>query len=166
VYGAVYALSSGRMAFEAFPPFDEATWLKVLALRRADSVPNELLVLLGFAAAYSPNPNKSPFFVDLPFEVSGTGVRRVDSVWAKWVEHDPLTVVQRHTQSLRNLRAMYLDCGTSDDLIGANRQLSQLLTQLGIPHVFQEYDGDHTGRIRERLERNVLPMFSRVLLFQ
>ncbi len=24
VYGALYALSSGRMAFEAFPPFDEA----------------------------------------------------------------------------------------------------------------------------------------------
>ena len=42
-------------------------------------------------------------------------------------------------------------------LLAANRQLHDAMTRLRIPHSFEEYDGDHTNRVRERVERHVLP---------
>jgi hypothetical protein len=37
------------------------------------------------------------------------------------------------------------------------------MTRLRIPHHYEEYDGDHTNKVRERIERNVLPFFSKNL---
>ena len=37
------------------------------------------------------------------------------------------------------------------------------MTRLRIPHSYEEYDGDHTNKVRERIERNVLPFFSKNL---
>jgi hypothetical protein len=43
--------------------------------------------------------------------------------------------------------------------------LDQALTRLGIAHVYEEYDGDHTNRRAERIELRVLPFFSEHLSF-
>jgi hypothetical protein len=37
------------------------------------------------------------------------------------------------------------------------------MTRLRIPHMFEEYDGGHADRLRERLESSLLPFFSRSL---
>lgn len=37
------------------------------------------------------------------------------------------------------------------------------MTRLHIAHSYEEYDGDHTNRVGERIERNLLPFFSRNL---
>ena len=37
------------------------------------------------------------------------------------------------------------------------------MTRLTIPHGYEEYDGDHTNKVGERIERNVLPFFSKNL---
>jgi hypothetical protein len=39
------------------------------------------------------------------------------------------------------------------------------MTQLGVQHTFETYEGDHTNRVPERIEMNVLPFFSKVLSF-
>ena len=38
------------------------------------------------------------------------------------------------------------------------------MTRLRIPHGYEEYDGDHTNKLRERIELNMLPFFSRNLV--
>jgi hypothetical protein len=38
-----------------------------------------------------------------------------------------------------------------------------MLTGFGIKHGYDEYDGDHTNRVRERIEKNALPFFSQQL---
>ena len=38
------------------------------------------------------------------------------------------------------------------------------MTKLRIPHYYEEYDGDHTNKVRERIELNVLPFFARNLV--
>jgi len=40
----------------------------------------------------------------------------------------------------------------------------QALTKLRVPHYYEEYDGDHTNKVRERIEQNVLPFFARNLV--
>jgi len=49
--------------------------------------------------------------------------------------------------------------------IYSNQQLDQIMTQLGIAHTFETFDGDHMNHIQLRIESKVLPFFSNNLAF-
>jgi hypothetical protein len=53
--------------------------------------------------------------------------------------------------------------GLQDGLAGQNKQLDQMMTDFGITHVFETYEGEHANKIPERIESKVLPFFSRNL---
>ena len=113
-------------------------------------------VNLASAAAWSPNPDNPPLFLDLPVK---DGKVQPDVV-AKWVANAPLEMVEHYAANLKKYYAIAIDVGTSDGLLASNRQLHDAMTRLRIPHSYEEYDGDHTHRVRERIERSVLPFFS------
>ena len=115
---------------------------------------------LAFAAAWSPNPSNPPLYLDLPIK---DGKVRPDIV-AKWVANAPLEMLEQYASNLRKYYAVAIDIGTSDTLLASNRQLHDALTRLRVPHAYEEYDGDHTNRIRERIEKNLLPFFSKNLV--
>jgi S-formylglutathione hydrolase len=115
---------------------------------------------LASAAAWSPNPKNPPLYLDLPFK---DGKVRPDIV-AKWAANAPLTMLEHNVPALKSYYAIAIDIGTKDSLIGSNRQLHEAMTRQTIPHGYEEYDGDHTDRIGERIERNVLPFFSKHLV--
>ena len=120
---------------------------------------------MAIAAAFSPNPDKPPFFVDYPFELVGGELTRVESVWQKWVAGmDVVAMVRGHRQSLRQLTGIRYGWGTyeRDDLTGG-WEASRALTELGIPHIFEVYPGGHLDYIPERMETRVLPFMSRAL---
>ena len=116
-------------------------------------------VLLASAAAWSPNPANPPLYLDLPVK---DGKVRPDIV-AKWAANAPLEMIDRYAPALEQYYAIAIDIGTADSLLASNRQLHAAMTRLRIPHIYEEYDGDHTNRVRERIERNVLPFFSKNL---
>ena len=101
------------------------------------------LNILGMAAAYSPDPTVTPFGIDLPCDLT-TGAFR-DAVWARWLEHDPLRMVDARAEALRSLALLYLDCGTRDEwnLHHGARLFARRLGQLGIAHEHQEFDDGH-----------------------
>ncbi len=115
---------------------------------------------LASAAAWSPNPGNPPLFLDLPVK---DGKVRPDII-AKWVANAPLEMVGQHASALQRYYAVGLDIGTKDGLIGSNRRMHDALTRLRIPHYYEEYDGDHTNKVRERVERNLLPFFAKNLV--
>lgn len=94
------------------------------------SHPDDVHVLLqwGFAAAYAP-PDGT---VRLPYDLTTAQV--IPELWAHWLEHDYPTLVPRHADALRELRAIYVDCGTRDewylDLTAA--WLERELTKIGV----------------------------------
>jgi len=116
-------------------------------------------VNLASAAAWSPNPKNPPLFLDLPVK---DGNVQPDVV-AKWGANAPLEMVDHYASNLKKYYAIAVEIGTADGLLAANRQLHDAMTRLRIPHAYEEYDGDHTNRVRERIERNVLPFFSKNL---
>jgi enterochelin esterase-like enzyme len=116
-------------------------------------------VNLASAAAWSPNPNNPPLYLDLPVK---DGKVRPDIV-AKWVANAPLEMLGQHVPSLKAYYAIAIEIGTKDNLITSNRQLHESMTRLTIAHSYEEYDGDHTNKVGERIERNVLPFFSKNL---
>jgi S-formylglutathione hydrolase len=116
-------------------------------------------VTLASAAAWSPNPANPPLFLDLPVK---DGKVRPEIV-AKWVANAPLEMIAQYAENLQKYYAIAMDVGTKDSLLASNQQLHNLMTRLNVPHQYEEYDGDHTNRVKERIERNVLPFFARHL---
>lgn len=118
------------------------------------------LNLCAMAAAYSPDPSAPTGFV-LPFDPH-TGALRPD-VWQRWLAHDPVRAAAGHADALRSLRMLYFDCGTRDEFnlfLGA-RQLHAALSEAGIPHTYEEFDGRHSG-INWRYDTS-LPALTRAL---
>ena len=118
-------------------------------------------VNLAEGAAWSPNPGNPPLFLDLPVK---DGKLQADVV-AKWAANAPLAMVGQYIPNLKMYHAIAMEVGTKDGLLASNKELEQTFTRFGVEHTYQEYDGDHTNRVFERIEQNVLPFFSKNLSF-
>jgi S-formylglutathione hydrolase len=116
-------------------------------------------VNLASAAAWSPNPRNPPLFLDLPVKNGKVQPQIV----AKWVANAPVEMIDRYVENLGKYYAIAIDIGTMDSLLPANKALRATMTKLRIPHTYEEYDGDHTNKVRERIESHVLPFFSQNL---
>jgi hypothetical protein len=117
---------------------------------------------LARAAAWSANPDNPPFYLDLPVK---DGVARAD-IQAKWLANSIVPLLDQYGRNLKRYTAVKFDVGLADGLLDANRQIDAAMTRAGITHTFETYDGDHNGRIAERLETKVLPFFSSNLAFK
>lgn len=113
------------------------------------------------AAAWSANPGNPPNFYDLPV-VDG---EYNAAIGAKWYANSPLAMVDQYWTNLKKYKAVKIDVGLQDGLLGGNRDMDASLTRLGVKHVYETYEGDHTNRVRERFETKVLPFFSENLDF-
>jgi S-formylglutathione hydrolase FrmB len=96
------------------------------------------------AMAYSPNPERPPYYYDLPFDCySG---EHDAAVWARWQAWDPVNLVASHAEALRALRLLFFECGTRDEyhLQYGARILARRLDGLGIPYRHEEFDDTHS----------------------
>ena len=121
-----------------------AKWLAAFEEKKQKNHDDMLtLNILGMAASYSPNPQAEPFGFDLPCDLA-TGAFR-EEVWRRWLELDPLTMLEPRADALRGMKLIYLDCGTRDEWslhLGA-RLFSRRLKDLGIAHQHHEFDDSH-----------------------
>jgi S-formylglutathione hydrolase len=174
VFSSLYAMSScclmnnpaaqGRgaaPATPAAPPANGAAAPGQAAAGRGGRGGGLANALSAQAAAWAPNPMNPPQYFDLPTK---DGVVQ-PLIAAKWVANSPLVMVDQYVPSLKQYRAFAMDVGNEDTLGGANKDLDQSLTRLGIVHTFEVYDGNHTNRVRERFEAKVIPFFSQHLSF-
>jgi enterochelin esterase-like enzyme len=75
----------------------------------------------------------------------------------------PLKMLEQYEANLKKYYGISIGIGTNDAFLSPNRQLHNAMTQLRIPHYYEEFEGDHIRRFSERIERNLLPFFSRNL---
>jgi enterochelin esterase-like enzyme len=69
----------------------------------------------------------------------------------------------KYSSNLDVYYAIAIDVGTSDPAVESTRQLHAAMTKLRIPHAYEEYDGDRTSRVGERIQVSLLPFFARNL---
>lgn len=103
------------------------------------------LELLAMAAHYSPN-RESPaaeLHIDWPYDLE-TGEFRPE-IWERWRAWDPVNLVDDHAANLRKLRAIYVDCGTTDEfaLHWGARALVRKIRGYGIAVRHEEFDDGH-----------------------
>ena len=169
VFSAVYALSPcclGRQYTDLTFPGRTETWKRAVAVTDTSQISAagfHTKLLMALTAVYSPAPKRPPLFIAYPFAGRDSTLIPDSASLARW--HPPLTQVARYRQNLTQLK-IGIDAGESDGLtdIPVNvRALHEKLTELGIEHFFEIYEGDHGNRVRERLERVALPFFSSYL---
>jgi enterochelin esterase family protein len=118
------------------------------------------LNILGMSSCYSPAQDAELGF-DLPFDLQ-TG--EIDfAVFSRWLEHDPVRMVEKYVDELKSLKLLYLDAGRSDEFaldIGARIFVSKL-KESGIDHIHEEFDGGHFN-IGYRYDRS-LEMISQAI---
>lgn len=110
--------------------------------------------LYAMSAAWSPNLNNPPFYVDLPLEFQSDGhLYPVMDVVDLWHQNDVFTLIDSHLDALNSLNGIYLDVGIYDEL---RTQLAHepVIFKLGaytINNTFETYEGGHYTQLFERL---------------
>jgi hypothetical protein len=115
---------------------------------------------LASAAAWSPNPNNPPLYLDLPIG------DQQQAVLARWTANAPLAFLDQYVGNLRQYRAIAIDVGDQDSLRVDAGKLHEALTNYGIANDFEIYPGTHTSDVAVRFQDHVLPFFSRTLSFE
>ena len=118
-------------------------------------------VQAALAAAFSPNPKNPPDYFDNPIKDG----ELQPLIVAKWAANSPLAMLDQYVTNLKKYHAIMGEVGLQDGLAASNKQMDQILTDFGVKHTFETYEGDHTNRVVERIEQKVLPFFSSQLTF-
>lgn len=193
IFSAVYALSPCCLAMEADMSEANSAWPGVLQLTSREQLntpPRSFAqffntAFIALSAAFSPNPNRAPFFVDFPFEAKSgicnppaegklltdtPCVQRNEAVYTKWRSNLPVYTAEANKDNLKKLRGIFLDYGEKeefDHIRAGVKLLSKTFSELNIPHQFEVYaDGNHDSLIRQRIETRLLPFFNEKLVFE
>jgi S-formylglutathione hydrolase len=193
LFSAVYALSPCCMVMDNDMSEANAAWLNVLSLTSRDQLKERpqsfqdffRIVFVALSAAFSPNPSKSPFFVDFPFETktglcsppaagslltSAPCVQKSEATYLKWRTKIPVFIAEANKENLKKLRGIFLDYGEKEEFAhirSGTQQFSKALSELNIPHQFEVYaNGDHGSLIRQRMETRLLEFFDERLVFE
>jgi enterochelin esterase-like enzyme len=162
VFGSLYIMSpcclSPRTA-ESLKPEDEKTLEAVKTPEDSAKLGFFLRAQLASAAAWSPDPNNPPLYLDLPVK---DGAVQPD-ILAKWAANAPLAFVDQYIGNLRLYRAIAMDVGDQDGLRFDAGKLHEILDHYGIANSFELYPGTHTSRVADRFQNHVMPFFSQNL---
>lgn len=165
VFGSLYIMSPCCLApRQAGPPDPDVEKALEAVKTPADSasLPFFPRAQLASAAAWSPNPDNPPLYLDLPTKDG----EPQPEVLARWAANAPLAFLDQYVGNLRRYRAIAIDVGDEDRLRADTARLHDSLDRYGIEHTFEVYPGTHTSRMAGRFQNHVMPFFSRSLCFQ
>jgi hypothetical protein len=102
------------------------------------------LNILSMAAHYSPKESDGgKVGINLPFDLK-TGELN-EQIWNKWKTQDPINMIKKFKNNLKNINLLFFDCGMNDEFnlfIGA-KVFSERCKSFGISHEYLQYDGGH-----------------------
>ncbi len=173
VFSSVYAISPGALAIVREYGPNSDTFKEFSKVKTLEDLDKTYFgkVVVAFGRSWSPNPNKPPFYCDVPFEYVNGEMKVNQQILAKWHENMPFYRIPDYLDNLRQLRAIKLDWGRNagERFTIQCKMFSQQLENVGIDHFSEEYIGTHVSNIytREgRIPQQVLPFFDMYLDFE
>ena len=170
MFSVVYALSGGFVCFCGEVTAGNTDVRKFVSANSYEDLlvakSSKAMGLLTVAQAFSPNPAKPPFYADKPFKKKGNKIVPNRVAYDQWTANDVVRMAGKYQGNLLKLKAIKFDSGTDDEyeFIPINSGLfSRKLTALGVPHEFEEYNGDHRNRLwrlKGRIYNELLPFIS------
>lgn len=172
VYSVVYAMNPAVLGWAHDLSIENPGFASILKMTTPEEVLKGdfyLAAIIVLGQAFSPNPDRPPFFADFPFKMVGEKLQPAGPAYSKWQENFPIHMIETYRSNLSMLRGLKIDSGTEDEfkhIPVTTRTLSSELTAFGIEHIFEEYNGDHRNRLWKRSGRiatEVMPFFWRLL---
>lgn len=121
------------------------------------------LMTFAMAATYDPDPDQNVFCgIRLPVDLETCEL--IEDRWNTWLEWDPVHIADRHTEALKSMKGLWIDCGDVDqyNLVYGARRLVRKLETAGVDHVYQEFNDNHSS-VDYRLDES-LPFLVKALL--
>jgi S-formylglutathione hydrolase FrmB len=177
VFSVAYGLSPCCLGMEGDFLSENPAWLSTVRLTGKEQLKDRptsfeeffQIAFVAVSAAFSPNPQRPPFFVDFPYQERGGKLEKNETAFARWRAKMPLYMVDENKENLKKLRGIFIDYGQNEEFSHiriTSQQFSKALAEQNIPHMFEVYEGgDHGNKIRQRLETRVLQFFSEKLDF-
>ena len=162
VFGSLYLMSACCLSPRGAGggnPETEARLAAVKTPAESATLPFGLRAGLAAAAAWAPNPQNPPLYLDLPTK---DGEVRPDVI-ARFAANAPLAFVHQYIRDLRRYDAISMDVGDQDGLRVDTGRMHEVLDSYGIAHGYEVYSGTHTSAVADRFQNHVLPFFSRHL---
>jgi S-formylglutathione hydrolase FrmB len=122
----------------------ETWWTKFEAAPKTPEGSFKALNILAMAAHYDPDPAE---FLGLRIPVTSDTCEVIPERWANWLAHDPVVKLETQSENLKGLKALYIDCGASDqfNLVYGARRFARRLGQLNIAHRYEEFPDNHSA---------------------
>jgi len=173
VFSSVYAISPGALAIVREYGPNSNTYKEFAEVKTIDDLAKTYFgkVVVAFGRSWSPNPNKAPFYCDVPFEYVNEEMKVNQEILKKWHENMPFYMIPDYLDNLKKLKAIKLDWGRNagERFTIQCKMFSQQLENVGIAHFSEEYIGTHVNNIythEGRIPQQVLPFFDLYLDFE
>lgn len=172
IFSPVYAISPGALTIVAEYGPNSNTFRELSTIKSIEGLKRSYFgsVMMAFGRAWSPNPDKPPFYCDFPFVYKGDELIVNQDVLQKWYDNMPVHMIDDNLENLQQLKAIKLDWGRNagDRFTLQCDMFSQRLENVGITHFAEEYIGTHGSGIytkEGRIPQQVLPFFNFYLEF-
>ncbi|HEY9405632.1 MAG TPA: alpha/beta hydrolase-fold protein [Pyrinomonadaceae bacterium] len=168
VFSVVYAMNPALLGWGADISPENPAFVAAFKIRTLEEVMRGGVYSIGalcVAQAFSPNPQRAPFYADMPYKFVDGKLQPDEPAYTKWTRNMPLNMAAQYKANLLRLRGLRFDTGWEDEFTHippTTRAFARRLTELGIEHTFEEYNGDHRNRMwgrTGRLYTEVLPYF-------
>jgi hypothetical protein len=119
-------------------------WQQLEAAKKHSEGSGKVINALAMAASYDPDRTQ---FLGIRLPVTFDTCEVIEERWANWMRQDPVVAVDSQGENLRRLKALYVDCGEKNqfNLLYGARGFVRRLTELGIPHRYEEFPDNHSG---------------------
>lgn len=173
IFSTVYGLSPGALTIVREYGPNSDTYRELAKIKTTEELSKTYFpkVIIAFAKSWSPNPDKPPFYCDIPFEYRDDELITHPDVLKRWYANMPVHMIDDNLENLKKLRAIKFDWGrnSGDRFTIQNKMFSQRLENVGIIHFAEEYIGTHTNGIFTRdgrVPNQMLPFFDYYLEFE
>ena len=177
VFASVYALSPYVLGLEKDYGVEGKAYKQAQLIKSRDTLITGYKFLnanavVAVGRAFSPNPNKPPFYADLPYTYKGDNLIVNHKVLNLWNKNLPNEMVKDYVNNLKSLKAIKLDWGRDDfftHIPSTSRTFSEKLDEFEINHFAEEYNGSHLDKIYTedgRFMNDMLPFFNTYLKFE
>ena len=169
VFGSVYAMSPCCTDFGGdFGPSNTA-WKQIGRLQSPGEVTQALhrgeFFVGAFAAmdaALAPDASAKTFG-DAPFTFNGNNVQTNAAAYSRIAQSLPANMVAPLLPNIVRLNGIFIEYGAQENfthIVFGAQELSRRLTQAGVSHTLDVFQGDHVNHIEERLREHMLPWMS------
>lgn len=127
----------------------------------------DLIFLLAYGMAFAPNAQKNAPYIDFPYKGKASKANLDKAIWKKWENGFGSwdEKIKQYKDNLLKFKSIGIDYGTKDEnkwIVDGCKYLTKLMNDSKIPIKSVSFDGGHQDKMRERIEKFLLPFFSAV----